>query len=122
MLLIRKAQIEALLKSQEDSFISHMKDHLLRNFQKEISKLGIKENALNHIIRNELNNAYKYDIIFENDMILYIECFAILGPDFDRNMKHQIVTEILNSKELDSSEKMDKIGEYITFELDHSYE
>lgn len=122
MLVIRKAQIEALLKSQEDSFIARMTDHLLRDFPKEISRFGIKENDLNLIIRKGLNSAYQYDITFENDMILYIECIAILGPDFDKNIKHYIVTEILTSRELNGSEKMDKISEYITFELDHSYE
>jgi hypothetical protein len=120
VLVIRKAQLDAFLKSQEDSFIRRMAEHLKKKFEKEISKHGIQTNDLNIIARKGLNSANKYNIIYEDDVTLYIECIAILGPDFDINMKYPEVSEILNKKDLDGTEKMDLISEFLTFELDQS--
>lgn|GEM_PF-1460719 len=120
MLVIRKTQIEALLKSQEDSFIDRMKVHLRSEFPKEISGFGIKDKDLEMIIRKGLTDAYQYRIIYENDLILYIECIAVLGPDFDKKAKYPAVIEILNRDDLDGSAKMDKLSDYLTFELNQS--
>lgn len=118
MLVIRKAQIDALLKSQEDAFVKRMAEHLKKNFEKEVLKLGIQADDLNLVIRKGLYNAYQYNIIYQRDLILYTECLAILGLDFDKSMRYPIVSEILNKKDLDGTEKMDNISEFLTFELD----
>jgi hypothetical protein len=117
MLVIRKEQSDAFLKSQEEAFIMRMVNHLREDFSEEIAKKGIQENDLSPVIRKSMENAQKYDVIYESDMKLYIECIALLGIDFDVSEKNPRINEILNRKDLTGEEKMEQISDYLTYEL-----
>lgn len=117
MLIIRKEQIDAFLKSQEDAFINKMVNHVKENFRNDLQKNEIREDELENIIRVGLGNGYHYGIIYEGDMNFFIECIAILGPGFDRNEKYPKIAEILNNKDIAGSDKMDQISDFLTFEL-----
>ena len=118
MLTIRKAQSDAFLKSQEEAFLMRMIKHLRENFTKEIEKNGIQENDLSLVISQGMENAHKYNITYESDMKLYMECIALLGMDFDNSIKYPRVNEILNRKNLSGEEKMEQISEFLTYELE----
>jgi hypothetical protein len=118
MLTIRKEQIDELLKNKGEDFVERMEEHLKVNFSKELAKNSLQVKDLKLIILNSIENANEYNIEYENDMILYIECVALLGPGFDTNNKYPQVIEILNRKNLTGNEKMDQINEFLTFELE----
>ena len=120
MLTIRKEQIEEILKNREEDFVERMVEHLKKNFSKEIAKNGLQVKDLNLVILNGIESANEYGIEYENDMILYIECIALLGLGFDTNNKYPQVIEILNRKDLSGNRKMDQINEFLTFELEQS--
>lgn len=118
MLVIRKAQIEAFLKSQEDAFIERMVKYVKQNFTKEIAINGIQEDNLSLVIRSGMENAHKYNVTYESDMKLYIECMALLGIDFDVSEKYPRISEILNRKNLTGEEKMEQVSGFLTYELE----
>lgn len=120
MLTIRKSQIEAFVKSQEDAFVKRMVDHLQKDFPAEITNKEILEKDLPHLVRNGLYSAYRYGIKYEDDVKLYIECIALLGPEFDTCEKFPQVREILNREDLDGEDKMDEISDFLTFGLEQS--
>jgi hypothetical protein len=69
------------------------------------------------LIRKAIEDASNYKVVNENDVKLYIECIALLGPNFDRTNKLPQINDILNRKDLTGEEKMDHISEFLTFEL-----
>lgn len=118
MLTIRKSQIDEMLKNKEENFVDRMVEHIANNFSAEISKQGMNSKDLKPIIQRTLESSFEYNIEYENDVVLYIECIALLGEEFYINNKYPAVIEILNRNNLTGTEKMDQISEYITFELE----
>ncbi|MCD4665467.1 MAG: hypothetical protein K8R68_09350, partial [Bacteroidales bacterium] len=114
MLTIRKNQIEELEKVQEEKFIDRMVNHLKTNFSKELDNKDIQVKDIRQLIIKAIDDAKKYNVLNESDVRLYIECIALLGPNFDRTNKFPQINDILNRINLTGEEKMDLVSELLT--------
>ena len=117
MLTIRKQQIEAMERIPLEDFIDRMVNHLQEDFSVEIKDKDIQKKELRPLVSEAIDIAEHYGIIYESDLRLFIECIALLGPNFDRTNKFPKVNDILNRLDLNGEKKMDKISEFLTFEL-----
>jgi hypothetical protein len=118
MLVIRKEQMAVLSKSMEDRFVQKMVDHLCTDFAPQITALGLSEERLRLAICQHIATARQHDVRMQGDLTTYVECIALLGPQFDTNGRHEFVRQILHRDALDGSEKMDLVREYLVFAVD----
>jgi hypothetical protein len=116
MIVIKRNQIEALSGYKRDTFIKRVLAHMRSDFRKELSEQGIRDEVLARLVSDAVDRAETYNVVNESDVTLFVECIAILGPDFDRNGKYPEVGEILSQDDLDGEEKMDAISDFLTFE------
>ena len=112
---IRKEQMEAFSQGQEEAFMRRMVTHLRDDFGKERLALSIPESALEDLVRQGMESARGYDVIYTRDVKLYLECLVILGPKFDRDRKIPWAREILRDQDRDGRAKMDEIHDHLLF-------
>ena len=118
MLTIRPEQMGALAKSLEEAFVARMVAHVRRQFPEEMKQHGLEPEAHEPVVRQAIADARAYGIEFEDDLQSYIECAALLGPEFDRDEAYPWATETLRRTDIDGERKMTEIGQYRVFLVD----
>jgi sorbitol-specific phosphotransferase system component IIA len=109
MLIIREEQMSALSQAMLKQFEDRMVVHLSNNFPDETRE--ISEVELRALIQEGIEQAEQYQITLEDDVRRYLEFMVMYGHKFETNHDTAWAGEILYSKELDGTAKMDLIDE-----------
>jgi len=109
MLTIRKEQMDAFSQAMLKQFENQMVIHLNSNFPNETKE--ISEGELRTFIQEGIEQAEQYQITLEDDVRRYLEFIVMYGQNFDTNPDTAWTCEILHTKELDGTAKMDLIDE-----------
>mgnify|MGYP001817247720 FL=1 len=115
MLRIRQEQYEILARYCEHDFVERLVKHLLGDFGAEIGAFQLDESELRPLLCEHIERARKYGVRKELDLTTFIECIALLGPDFDLDIGCPFAYTTLNRTEIDGTEKMNEISEYLVF-------
>ena len=114
----RTEQMEALTKHRVDVFVERMIVHLQSEFADEIRSLSIASDELDKFVREGIDMAESYEVVNEDDVELFLECRLMFGPSFDRDLRVKWASETLNRADLNGTEKMDIIHDYVIFATD----
>ncbi|MCG8550298.1 MAG: hypothetical protein MI799_07845 [Desulfobacterales bacterium] len=107
--------MEALAKVSRETFIKRMVAHLESAYSKELrEQVGLIQNPQN-FVRDGVKKATLYDISYEHDVQLYLECMVELGPNFDTDSDIPWASKILQNRNLTGEDKMNAIEEHLIF-------
>ena len=115
MLIIRKAQTEAMGEYLLDAFVYRMVAHL-RSVCKAEAR-DIPDDDLRKLIRTGVDSAEQYGIEDEADVERFIEYVARFGSDFGQTPQTTWAGAIIGNIKIDGTEKMNLIDDYDLFEL-----
>jgi hypothetical protein len=115
MLVIRKEQMDVLSNYQLELFVKRVVEHLTLSFPDKTGSLKQKE--LEDLIRKGVDSAEKYDIDDESDVERYLDYVIRFGASFDIDKETAWASEILNNQEINGTEKMNQIDDYVLFQL-----
>lgn len=118
MLVIRRQQMEKLSQYMIEQFKDRMVTHLQSTFPDQTREM--EERNLRDVIQAGIKKAESYKVVIEDDVQLFLECMITYGADFDINPETAWAGEILQQEDMDGSEKMDRIDEYIRSISNHS--
>lgn len=107
---IREEQKQALLLSLEDNFVQRMVRHLWNDFPKQCEAQALHEEDMESLVRQGMDRARDYGLFSEGEIQRYLECMVIFGPEFDQNQKYPWASDILNSADLNSSQKSEALA------------
>ncbi|KPA15749.1 hypothetical protein MHK_004052 [Candidatus Magnetomorum sp. HK-1] len=108
ILIIRNGQMDVFKKDEIKKFTIKAADQMLELFPDISTVLG--KEKLNKKITFAINNAKKYKIFDEKNLLRYISLTFILGDKFDNNSDYKRIHHILNDPNIkDSSKKIDEI-------------
>lgn len=114
-MIIRSTQMKALEAALEDSFVGRMVLHLRQDFQEDLRSQRLAGVDLEPTVRAALNRADALGLTREDYLRMFVECIAILGPQFDSD--NAVVRDILNAPDLSVDEKMGELNNYLLFGL-----
>jgi hypothetical protein len=117
MFTIQKVQVALFSDSLGERFALRRAEHLRNDFRAERERFGIADDDLLRVVREGLNAAEGFGVIFEADQVLFAECLAALGPRFYESGAYPWASAALNHPGWSGSEKMDAIGNRLLFEL-----
>ncbi len=104
MLVIRKAQKEALDAAMRERFLRRAAEHLRQIFPEETRARD--EAALRAFIETGIARARAYGITGQQEVVLFLDLMMGLGPDFDQRPENAWAAEILSRKDLGQRERM----------------
>lgn len=107
MLIIRKEQMAVFEKHLDSRFHEFLRKHVREYMaveEKELSNQSVDE-----LIRLAISRASSYRVTMERDIALFLDLMILKGRDFDSDPKLLWARKILDSKDSDGSEKMQKI-------------
>jgi len=110
MLQIRKQQMAVFAKVMRQRFEDRMVAHLRRKFHADFAESP--EPELRSLVKTAIEKAATYDVVTEDDVQRYLERMARYGAGFDKDRAFSWAGEILRTKEIDGTEKMDRIEDY----------
>lgn len=116
-LRIRNEQISVFTRQFESRFAKRMARHLKDTFPKEVEKQELTEEKLEKLATDGLSFARRYGVANEGDVVRYIECMVILGPQFDSDERFPWAGEALRNADLDGETKMDRIDDHLVFNV-----
>jgi hypothetical protein len=108
MLILRKAQLEALDRDSERLFLDRMVNHVSEIFPDKCEELGSR-GKIRELIRQGLIQARGYDINTEEDVALYVDIMFGIGPDFPEGEDMAWARSILENDGLSGPAKMEFI-------------
>ncbi|MBN2563412.1 MAG: hypothetical protein JXQ75_21030 [Phycisphaerae bacterium] len=112
---IRKEQMQAFSESREEAFVARMVAHLRDDLHRQLEAQHLEEAEIEPLVRRGKANAEAYGMVYEDGIQLYLECMAILGPDFDRDSEYPWARKILRRRDLDSNQKAEQIEQHLIF-------
>ena len=115
MLIIRKKQIEILSQFMLKKFKDRMMTHLRRNFPDQTQ--NIKNTPLQTMIQTGIDKAAVYGVNTEDDVRRYLEYMVMYSPNFDANSETPWGRDILEDKNLNGTEKMNRIDNVTLFSM-----
>lgn len=118
MLRIRPSQFEVFSQIMHDRYVERMRQMLVEDFPDRFTTYSVTEIAM--FVRNALEDAKSFGISSESDLTLYVRCQGLLGINFDTQPQHAWAREILERDDLDGTEKMDRIHDYLVFRHSHA--
>ena len=110
MLKIRAEQMAVLEAYMTRQFENKMIVHLRKNFPNETQESS--ENELRSFTQVGIRQAKGYGVELEKDIQGYLEMMMIYGIDFDANPKTAWAGEILRTKDIDGTTKMNRLDDY----------
>lgn len=113
MIIIRREQMETFENVAMRAFEDRMLAHLRENHPDKIQDMN--DEQLLGLIRQGIRRAETHEVVIEWDVCRYLELVVLYGLEFDESPETTWAGEILRSKELDGTGKMDRIGHYETF-------
>jgi hypothetical protein len=114
-MIIRVDQFAAFSRALRENFLRAMTGHLRTDFAADLTARGIADEQLEALVRRSADQAGEYGFTSEQHLRLYLECIAILGPDFDT--KNSAIREILTREDASADEKISEINEFLIFGL-----
>ena len=111
MLMIREEQIKVLSRYMVDQFENDVVKHLQRKFPQKTE--GMPEGELRLLIQAGIENAQRYGIAVEADVVRYVECMMTYGVEFDTDPAAPWAGEILNDAELLGREKTKRLIQHL---------
>ncbi|MBM4330024.1 MAG: hypothetical protein FJ117_02170 [Deltaproteobacteria bacterium] len=103
MLIIRREQWDVLSRYMVHQFEDDVVKHLQRKFPQKTE--GMPDGELRLLIQAGTENAQRYGITIEADVVRYLECMMTYGVEFDTDPSASWAGEILNDPELLGREK-----------------
>jgi hypothetical protein len=107
MFRIRAEQVDAFRVAAVRSYEDRVAAHVERCFPQEFGDLG--DLKVRRIIREGISRASNYGIVSERDVCLFIDLMVELGPNFDTDAEFPWASAILQDREEDGSEKIDRV-------------
>lgn len=104
MLVIRKAQVEAMSAAQGAAFEGRVMAHLETAYPEKVWSWD--EAELRAFVHGGIGEARGYGIELECDVVRYVSYKAEFGPSFPREAPHLRIREILERPALSGHEKM----------------
>lgn len=107
MLIIRKEQMAVFEKHLDSRFHTFLRKHIREYMavdEKDLSNPGVDE-----LIKLAISRASSYRVTMERDIAMFLDLMILKGRDFDSDPKLLWARKILDSKDSDGSEKMQKI-------------
>ena len=95
------------------AFENRMVDRLRANFPDH--GLTSDEPSLRSMIRQGIERAATYDVVYENDVARYLDYMLILSPDFDTNPETSWAGRILRRQGLTGAQRMRRIDDVFVF-------
>jgi len=116
MIQFREEQLPQLEAGVEDAFVWEQVRRLKKDFPDDLARNGVKDGDLESVVRNGIESARKHEFERRPLMTFYLDCTAILGPNFDANPKHPWAGEILRRKDLIVESKADLLDQNLVFQ------
>ena len=113
MIIIRREQMETFENAAMRTFEDRMLVHLRENHPDKIKDMN--DEQLRSLIRQGIQQAETHEVVIEWDVCRYLDLVVLHGLDFDESPETTWAGEILRSKELDGTGKMDRIDHYEKF-------
>ncbi len=110
MLKIRAEQMAILEAYMVRQFENKIIVHLRKNFPHETQELA--DDELRSFIQVGISRAKEYGVELEKDIQSYLEMMMIYGVDFDTNPKTTWAGEILRTKNINGTTKMNWLDDY----------
>lgn len=102
-----------------DKFVQELAAHILYDFHEECEKYSLNEYNIETFVKNGVEKAMNvYGIEYQDDLTFFVECKVLLAPDFDYNVNYSWAQDILFDDNLNGSEKMAEIEQYMLFNLE----
>jgi hypothetical protein len=101
----------ALSRYMVDRFKAEVAGYVRRNYTLESER--IPDDELLSLIDTGIQNAQKYGITIEADVVRYIECMIIYGMGFDEDASTAWAGAILNDPELLGREKSKGLVQFL---------
>ncbi len=115
-MVIRSEQFSALEQAHRQSYVVSNAARLRRDFPEELRQRGIDSPQLEVLVRQAIADAAQYGVDAGEDLRLYLDCIALLGPGFDRAVGW--AARILGRDDVDGGQKMGEINDYLIFGLE----
>jgi len=112
---LREEQMTAFGDAKRAEFVKRMVAHLRERFSKQLLSQGVKPADLEPFVDEGIEQAGAYEVKYNDDVRLYLECMAELGRKFDRDKKRAWAGEILARKDLSGHAKMEMIHGHLLF-------
>lgn len=109
MLVIRRAQMDALARSTMDTFVENVTAHLRRVWPEECAAMG--DEGLEAFVARGMAKCERYGIDTEYDAGRYCDLMLLLTPDFDEDPNVPWAQDILTSPGYDGRVKVDELME-----------
>lgn len=110
MLVIRRAQMDALARAAREPFVENIIAHLRRVWPEECAAMG--EEGLDAFVGHGLARCEQYGVETEYDVGRYCDLMLILTRDFDVDPKIPWAQDILTSPGFDGRMKVDELMEH----------
>lgn len=107
---LRREQEDALALSRISDFTDRMVRHLWADLRSYCQRQGLGEEDLDPFVSRGIAGAVEYGLMSEGGIQQYLDCMAILGPDFDRDKEHAWAGEILRNPDMPASEKIQSLA------------
>ena len=118
MIVMRNQQMQVFSTALLDDFVKRMVQHLRSDFPQYLRKNRIVEADLDAFVRRGIKAAESFGVLYEGDVQRYVECMAMLGPDFPSDPRFPWAGETLRVTDFDGEAKMNLISEHVTFEVE----
>ena len=113
MLTMRAEQMATLKAEGLRKFVDEMLAHLRKRCPKQTEAMD--DAALRESIGEGIAQAGEHGVTDENDVRRFLEYRTQYGPEFGQSPDTAWAGKILADKELDGTQKMDRIDEYHLF-------
>jgi hypothetical protein len=107
VLIIRKAQMDALDASSREAFRERMLRHVAKDFPARAAELGPK--GIRRLVDASIDKGPEYGIAGEDDLQAFLDLMIELGPGFDEEPALAWAREILTRTSLSGQAKVELI-------------
>jgi hypothetical protein len=111
MLTIRAEQMKALGEARQRQFEAQMLRYIRGAWTGQVE--GMTDREILGLIRQGIAESERYGVVNGGDVARYIGYMVAYGADFDRTQPW--AAEVLNSGEMNGTQKMDRIDDYELF-------
>jgi hypothetical protein len=115
-MIIRPEQMQSLREAMTSRFVDESANRLRARFPDKIMRLYPAPSDLTTRVQSAIAEALARGISGGDDLRLYIDCLALVGPTFPTECPWAMA--ILNRSDIDTHAKMMLVNEYLIFGMD----
>lgn len=116
MLQITPKHMEGFERQRMESFALRMVERLRYVFGEEMLRHEVADPQLLPLVQRSMNAARSYGVEGELDLELFIDCLALLSPDFHCGDAHPWAVSTLQRTDIGGTAKMDLIHNHLVFD------